>query len=101
MIYEKTVKNSEKEKYLEEYLTKFANPLATMESRNQKGEGILSDFRAILEDVPLGKRRLEIGITLREACFINRTLYNSFFFSFFLFSTRSATNTCENHIICT
>ena len=77
MVNEKPVKDSEKEKYLGDYLTKFANPLATMEDRRQKGEGILSNIRAMLEDVPLGTRRLEIGLTLREAWFLNGTLYNS------------------------
>ena len=47
------------------------------EERRQKGEGILSNIRAMLEDVPLGTRRLEIGLTLREAWFLNGTLYNS------------------------
>ena len=51
--------------------------MATMEDRRQKGEGILSNIRAILEDVPLGKRRLETGLTLREAWFITGTLYSS------------------------
>ena len=77
LIDNKQIKDSEKEKYLGDYLTKFANPLATMESRRQKGEGILANIRAMLEDVPLGNKRLEIGLTLREAWFINGTLYNS------------------------
>ena len=38
---------------------------------------ILAHIRAMLEDVPLGNKRLEIGLTLREAWFINGTLYNS------------------------
>ena len=45
--------------------------------RQHKENGISSNIRAILEDIPLGTRRLEIGITLIEACFINGTLYNS------------------------
>ena len=73
----KTINESEKEKYLGDYLTKYANPIATIGDRKQKGHGILSNMRAILEDIPLGSKRLEIGITLREAWFINGTLYNS------------------------
>ena len=73
----KPINESEKEKYLGDYLTKYANPKATIQDRQQKGNGILSNIRAILEDIPLGKRRLEIGITLREAWFIKGTLYNS------------------------
>ena len=33
------IKESEKEKYLGDYLTKYANPLATMQDRLQKGNG--------------------------------------------------------------
>ena len=76
-IDEKQIKDSQKEKYLGDYLTKYANPLATMESRKQKGEGILANIRAILEDIPLGNKRIETGLTLREAWFLNGTLYNS------------------------
>ena len=68
---------SEKEKCLGDYLTKYANPIATIGDRQQKSHVILSNMRAILEDIPLGSKRLEIGITLRETWFITGTLYNS------------------------
>ena len=71
------IRESQKENYLGDYLTKYANPLATIQDRQQKGQGILSNMKAILDDIPLGSKRLEIGITLREAWFINGTLYNS------------------------
>ena len=74
---ENKVKESDKEKYLGDYLTKYANPHATIEDRNQKGHGILSNMKAILDEIPLGNRRLEIGLTLRESWFLNGTLYNS------------------------
>ena len=48
-----------------------------MEDRRQKGIGILSNIRAMLEDVLLGKKRLEVGLTLRESWFLNGILYNS------------------------
>jgi hypothetical protein len=72
-----SIKETEKEKYLGDYLTKSATPHATIQDRKQKGYGILSEIKAILEDIPLGSRRLEIGLTLREAWFINGTLFNS------------------------
>jgi exonuclease III len=72
-----SIKETEKEKYLGDYLTKYATPQATIQDRKQKGYGILSEIKAILEDIPLGSRRLEIGLTLREAWFINGTLFNS------------------------
>ena len=59
------IKESEKEKYLGDYLTRFPNPQATMQDRKQKGHGILSNMTALLEDIPLGSKRFKIGLTLR------------------------------------
>ena len=64
-------------KYLGYYLTIHANPLATIQDRLQRGTGILSNMKALLEDIPLGSKRMEIGLTLRESWFINGTLFNS------------------------
>ena len=76
-VNEEEIKESHKEKYLGDYLTDKANPAATILDRKQKGFGILSEITAILEDIPLGVRRFEIGMTLRQSWFINGTLYNS------------------------
>ena len=57
--------------------THHANPKATIEDRKKKGNGILSEMSAILGDIPLGERRFEMGMTLRQAWFITGTLYNS------------------------
>ena len=71
------VNESQKEKYLGDFLTKNANPKDTIINRKQRGHGILAKMRAILSEVPLGSQRLEIGLTLRQAWFINGTLFNS------------------------
>ena len=62
LVNEKTFKEAEKETYLGDYLNKYANPPDTMEDRRQKGEGIVSNITVMLEDVPLGKKRLEVGL---------------------------------------
>ena len=77
LVNKTQVKESCKEKYLGDYLTDKASPAATIVDRNSKGYGILSEITAILEDIPLGVRRFEIGMTLRQAWFLNGTLYNS------------------------
>ena len=77
LVNEKDIKESPKEKYLGDYLTESATATETIKDRKRKGYGILGEMRAILEDIPLGNRRLEIGLTLREAWFLNGTLYNS------------------------
>ena len=45
--------------------------------RSAKAHGILEEIRAILNNVPLGKYRVEDGLNLRQAMFINGKLYNS------------------------
>ena len=38
---------------------------------------ILAEIRALLSEIPLGSRRLEIGLALRDAWFVNGILFNS------------------------
>ena len=54
--------NSEKEKYLGDYIDKTGRIKATIEDRVRKGWGILSEIKAILSEVPLGKYKSEIGL---------------------------------------
>ena len=37
----------------------------------------LSEIRALLTDMPFGKRRIQIGLMLRDAMFVNGILFNS------------------------
>ena len=76
-VNKEPIKDSEKEKYLGDYLTSLANPKATILDRKSKGYGIISEMRAILQDIPLGVKRYEIGLTLRQAWFLIGTLFNS------------------------
>ena len=71
------IKESQSEKYLGDYLSTSATATSTLQDRKRKGYDILGEIRAILENVPLGNKRLEIGLTLRESWFLNGTLYNS------------------------
>ena len=41
-----------------------------------KAVASFSVIRAILEDIPLGRHRIEIGLELRQAMFINTVLFN-------------------------
>ena len=41
-----------------------------------KAVASFSVIRALLEDIPLGKHRVEIGLELRQALFINTVLFN-------------------------
>ena len=72
-----TMKTSEKEKYLGDFITKGANTKETVKDRKQKGYGILAEITAILKDIPLGNKRTRVGLELRHAMFLNGVLFNS------------------------
>merc|ERR1719319_1363010 len=72
-----TMKTSDKEKYLGDYVTNAANAKETIKERKKKGYGILAEISAILRDIPLGNKRIRVGLELRHAMFLNGILFNS------------------------
>ena len=75
-IHEMKMRNSEKEKYLGDFIQYNGKNKSTLEDRTNKGWGIVSEIKAILNEVPLGKYKVEIGLLLRQAMLINGILYN-------------------------
>ena len=71
------MKESEQEKYLGDQICKASNIKATINDRVTKGYGIVSEINAILDEIPLGIYRVEIGLKLRQAMLVNGLLYNS------------------------
>ena len=69
--------DSNQEKYLVDLVNKTGNIKATVADRVAKGHGIVSEIKAILNEVPLGKYKLEMGLQLRQAMLLNGLLYNS------------------------
>ena len=76
-VHGNKMKNSDEEKYLGDKINRNAKLDATIEDRISKGYGIISEINAILEEIPLGKYRVEIGLKLRQAMLINGILFNS------------------------
>ena len=76
-VHDNPMKNSDKEKYLGDQLHKTAKIKVTIEDRVAKGHGIVNEIVAILSDIPLGVYRVEIGLQLRQAMFLNGVLFNS------------------------
>ena len=76
-IHGAVMKESEQEKYLGDKISKAANIKATIHDRVTRGYGIVSEINAILEDIPLGIYRVEMGLKLRQAMLINGLLFNS------------------------
>ena len=68
---------SDKEKYLGDYLHKNGKIQETINQRKIKARGIVTDILSLLDEIPLGKHRIEVGLKLREAMFINGILFNS------------------------
>ena len=76
-VHKGEMKNSEKEKYLGDFVTKEANSNATLVARKSRAYAILAEIRALLTEIPLGSKRMEIGLALRDAWFLNGILFNS------------------------
>ena len=75
-VHEETMKNSNKEKYLGDLITN-GTIRNTIEERKNKGFGIINEIMAILDEIPLGRYKMEIGLRLRQAMLVNGMLYNS------------------------
>ena len=69
--------DSKKEKYLGDFIDTSGKIRSTIEDRKNRGYGIVSEILAILDDIPLGQHRMEIGLHLREAMLLNGILFNS------------------------
>ena len=76
-VHDEAMKNSESEKYLGDFISHNGKPDAAMSNRIQRAYSYLSEIRALLTDMPFGKRRLQIGLMLRDAMFVNGVLFNS------------------------
>ena len=71
------MKQSTKEKYLGDIVDVSLKIRSTIEDRKSKGYGMVAEIIAIVNDIPLGKYKLEIGLKLRQAMLISGLLFNS------------------------
>ena len=76
-VHETVMKRVEQEKYLGDIVHQNGKSNATIVERLSKGNAIVTNIKALIKDIPLGNRRIQIGIELRNAWFINGILYNS------------------------
>ena len=76
-VHENTMKESSQEKYLGDLINSSGKIKATVQDRAAKGYGIVSEILAILDEIPLGSYRLDMGLKLRQAKLINGMLYSS------------------------
>ena len=64
------MKDSERQKYLGDMIDISVSLQATVEQRKTKGEGIVSEILVIINEIPLGKHRIEVALRLREAMLV-------------------------------
>jgi hypothetical protein len=64
-------------KYLGDIIHRNTKVTTNIADRHIKAVASFAIIRAILQDIPLGIYRTEIGLELRQAIFLNSVLYNS------------------------
>jgi hypothetical protein len=74
-VHNAKMKNISQEKYLGDLVNTTGNIKATVAVRVAKGYGIVSEIEAIINEVQLGKYKLEVGLQLMQAVLINGLLY--------------------------
>ena len=65
------------DKYLGDIANSTASIQETIEKLKSKGQGIITEIMAIINEIPLGKHRIVVSLKLRELMLINCILYNS------------------------
>ena len=70
------MKDSNSEKYLGDIISTKGTLEETIKDRKNKGYSYISEIRALLSDMPFGHRRIEVGMMLRDAMFVNGILTN-------------------------
>ena len=65
------------DKYLGDLINTTGTIRNTVEDRKNKGFGIVNEIIALLDEIPLGRYKIEIGLKLRQAMLLNGILYNS------------------------
>ena len=76
-VHGNIMRSSTQEKYLGDLINHTGKPHATVMERKAKGYGIVAEIMTLLHEIPLGKRRVQLGLDLRQAWFLNGCLYNS------------------------
>ena len=70
-VHEEQMKESQAETYVGHIISEDGKLDATIKARKAKAFSYLSEIRALLSDMPFGKQRLEVGLMLRNAMFVN------------------------------
>ena len=75
-VHGKSMQQTDCTKYLGDMIHKSTKVTANLAARLAKAVASFSVIRAILEDIPLGTYRTQVGLELRMALFVNSVLFN-------------------------
>jgi len=76
-VHGEKMHKEESVKYLGDILHKNGKAKANIKERQLKAHAIVAEISAILSEIPLGKYRIQVGLQLRQAMFLNGVLFNS------------------------
>ena len=76
-INEVKMENSKRETYLGDIIDESSTIKPNIEKRKSRGYGIISNILTIVNEIPLGKWKVEAGLRLRQAMLINGILFNT------------------------
>ena len=76
-VHDSDMKVTQSEKYLGDIVNNSGSIQENIEKRKSKGQGIITEIMAIINEIPLGKHRMVVALKLREVMLLNGILYNS------------------------
>ena len=76
-VHQNQMKESQREKYLGDIITEKGTIKETIENRISKAWSYVSEIGAILSEFPFGNKKIQVGLMLREAMFLNGVLHSS------------------------
>ena len=76
-VHGEQMKETQKEKYLGDQINNKGTIKDTIAERTSKGYAIVAQIMALIKELPIGQKRTQIGLMLRDAWLVNGTLYNS------------------------
>lgn len=71
------MRESKSEKYLVDIIQEKGGVKATLEDRCTRAKAATREILSILNEVPLGKARVQMGLQLRDSMFLNGILFNA------------------------
>ena len=75
-VHEQEMKEAHQVKYLGDIISDTCKPNSTIAIRITRGYAIVGTIFAFLKDLPLGSKRIQVGLELRHAWLINGILVN-------------------------